>query len=211
MSGDDPITSPEAWQTVYLAGVASPGIASVTGWTRDSDIDVKKASGGQGAEETYRGQPPATGKVVIRVGYSDIAGSPASDQFDALDAWLSLLAVDGTKGDIKGVDIRHPALAKLRPPVVSVMAQKVGQLEQLHEGDSLYSVTVELIEYKTDGGVNATQTPNGVTQSTPGTSGGGGGALGGTDLSGIQDPQPVPDANQIEITQLQNQLQDTSS
>jgi hypothetical protein len=207
-AADDPITTPLAWSTVYLAGVPSPGVATVTGWSRDYDWDVKKPGGGQGAKETYNGRPPATGKVRITIGFAsqtskDTTGDIAA-QFAALRAWCSLLAIDGTKGKpIMGVDIRHPALMALHPPVTSVILQKEGQLERILDGDSLHEITLELMEATADPITDATATASGTVQSAGNPPAGNNDNSGGGPGSATDDP--VGDANEAEIQQLLDQ------
>lgn len=55
----DPITHPEAWDTIVIAGTyRTPGKCLVSGAVRKNDFDVKVGKGTAGATVTLKGQPP---------------------------------------------------------------------------------------------------------------------------------------------------------
>jgi len=57
----DPITHPDAWNTVVFGKLPTPGKCKVSGWARKNDYDIKVGKGTAGATETLKGQPPAEG------------------------------------------------------------------------------------------------------------------------------------------------------
>lgn len=57
---------PELWDTVYLAGSALPGVASVTGG-HGRKLDVKSAPGSNGARIVDKGYEPAKIEIALRM------------------------------------------------------------------------------------------------------------------------------------------------
>ena len=57
---------PELWDTVYLAGSALPGVASVTGG-HGRKLDVKSAPGRNGARIVDKGYEPAKVEIALRM------------------------------------------------------------------------------------------------------------------------------------------------
>lgn len=57
---------PELWDTVYLAGLALPGVASVTGG-HGRKLDVKSAPGRNGARIVDKGYEPAKVEIALRM------------------------------------------------------------------------------------------------------------------------------------------------
>lgn len=57
---------PELWDTVYLAGSALPGIATVTG-SHGRKLDVKSAPGSNGARIVDKGYQPAKVEIALRM------------------------------------------------------------------------------------------------------------------------------------------------
>lgn len=87
----DPITNPEAWDTVVFAGsLRTPGVCVVGKWDRKNDYDIKTGKGTAGATETLKGQPPAEGTITFS------AWTPA--HFAAWNPILDALRFDPAKG-----------------------------------------------------------------------------------------------------------------
>lgn len=86
----DPLTHPDAWNYVIFKGVRTPGKATVSGWARANEYDVKVGKGTAGATETLKGQPPAKGKITFW------AWTPA--HFSAWNPILDILRFDPSKG-----------------------------------------------------------------------------------------------------------------
>ncbi|HTQ44188.1 MAG TPA: hypothetical protein VMI75_15620, partial [Polyangiaceae bacterium] len=64
---NNPIRQPEAWYTIVLAGVKSPGVCEVKEWKRHHEWDVKKGKGAFGATLTYVQRPPAKGNIEFKL------------------------------------------------------------------------------------------------------------------------------------------------
>ena len=67
MDGVNPLDHPDLFDHIVIAGVTSPGVASVTGASRAYDWDVKKGKGASGATVTFQGEPPAKFKVSLKL------------------------------------------------------------------------------------------------------------------------------------------------
>lgn len=61
----DPTEVPEAWDTVVIRGMSTPGRCRVTGFSRPVDYDHKKGKGTKGAAQTLKDLPPAKGKITF--------------------------------------------------------------------------------------------------------------------------------------------------
>lgn len=160
MRGVNPVTSPELWDVLYVAGQPSPGIAQVTGFSRSSDWDVKKAKGSSGASATLQGEPLAKGKAKF------LLWLPA--HFAAWDDFRVLLK-SGQKDakKITALDVQYPDLADLE--IHSIVTEDVGQL--VDEGGGLSSVTVDILEYRAPTKAGGTPNAAQATQWTDGPNG----------------------------------------
>lgn len=145
--GLDPINNAQAWDVVYIAGQPSPGIAKVGEFKRAAEWDVKKGKGSLGATVTYVGRPPAKGSITFKLW--------TAAHFTAWDTFRPLFKYDPTKQAAQAVDIYHPSLADI--DVLSVVCESIGNI--VHEGDQLYSITIELLEYLPPPKVSAVSTP----------------------------------------------------
>lgn len=179
----DPINNPAAWNVVNVAGTDTPGYCELHGFEREQKVDKKGGKGTAGATSTLVELPPATGTLKIFVW--------TPEHFAALDTLLPLFFCDPSVGkSLKPVDIYYPSLAA--NGVKSVVAEKIGLVT--HEGSGMYSVTIELSEYRPPAKANATSTASGSSaQATPG---GGGKAPPGT------TPDPEIDQLQKEAAKL---------
>jgi hypothetical protein len=182
INGLDPVSNPESWFVVTIAGVASPGICLVTGFKRSAEWDVKKGKGTVGATITYVSKPPAKGSIEFQ------AWLPR--HWDDWDDFLPLFQYDPTKKAVQAVDIFHPALADVG--IVSVVTEDIGAWE--HKGQGLYSRTVSFLEYAPPPAASAVSTPAGAKADTPAASAG-------------TPPPSAADANQQQINTLLQQAQ----
>ena len=173
----DPITNPQAWDVVKLGQSTSPGVCELSGFKRGHEWDIKKGKGTVGSTITFVARPPAKGSIKFKLW--------TAAHFDAWATFVALLKYDPTKKAVQAVDIYHPSLADI--DITSVVTENIGII--VHEGDGLYSRTVDFIEYFPAPNVSAVSTPT-TSQTTqdytvPG-----------------EVAQDVPDAQQREIAAL---------
>lgn len=152
----DPISNPQAWDVVVIAGVKSPGLAQVGAFDRQHDFDVKKGKGTIGATLTFTGKPPAKGSIKFLLW--------TQAHFSAWVNFRTLFKYDPTKQSVQPVDIYHPSLSDV--DITSVVCEKLGNA--VHDGNGLYSISVELIEYTAPPQTSAVSTAKG-SKSTPKT------------------------------------------
>ncbi len=149
MSGNlDPITNPQAWDVIIIAGQTSPGFCEVGEFKRAHEWDVKKGKGVFGATTTFVGRPPAKGTIKFYLW--------RPSDFVAWDTFRKLLKYDPTKTTVSAVDIFHPSLADI--DVKSVVTESIGNI--VHEGQQMYSISVELLEYFPPPKISAVATPS---------------------------------------------------
>jgi hypothetical protein len=185
----DPITYPQAWDVVEISGIPTPGIAQVPEWKRQHDFDVKKGKGTLGATVTFVQKPPAEGSIKF------LLWTPS--HFAQWDAFLPYLKYDPTKKTVSAVDIWHPSLDAI--DVHSVVTTKIGN--PIHDGDGMWSISIDFLEYFPPSNKSAVSTPQGAAQSQPGA-----GALSRTD--GQTDSVGVPpiDAQDAYMQEIQKDL-----
>jgi len=153
MSGQvDPISFPTAWDYIFVGGVINPGVCKVSEFKRAHEFDVKKGKGALGATVTFVGRPPAKGSIQFLLW--------KSQHFVDWDIFRALLKYDPTKKKVQAIDIYHPSLADI--DVNSVVTESIGNI--VHEGDGLYSITVEFLEYFPPPNKPAVSTPTGAQQ-----------------------------------------------
>jgi hypothetical protein len=145
----NPIEQPDAWNTVRIQGMDTPGKCEVKGFSRKVDWDTKVGKGTAGATETVKGLPPAEGTIDFWAW--EIA------HFAVWDALLTEILFDPTKQTKQANSIFHPALADIG--VSSVNVEEIGQWE--HEGGTLFRRTLKLLEFAPPPAASATQTPTG--------------------------------------------------
>lgn len=159
----NPIVNDVDWDTIEVQGFKWEGLAKVSGFGRESEFDTKQAPGTQGATSTYRGDKLAEGKITLYLW--------TEDHWDQLPSFLLLLRFDPKKKSGNALSIWHPSFDYFNPPLRSVVVKKLGQPERVKDGDSLYTVTIDCLEYRPPKKANVTATPKGA--------GKGGGAGGG--------------------------------
>jgi hypothetical protein len=145
----DPIQNPEAWDTIIVGQTTSPGICKVSEFKRAHEFDVKKGKGTLGATITFVGRPPAKGSITFQLW--------TPEHFADWDKFRPLLKYDPTKAAVQAIDIYHPSLADI--DINSVVVESIGNI--VHEGQQLYSITVELLEYFPPPKSSAVSTPTG--------------------------------------------------
>lgn len=138
MSGaglSDPISYPQTWDVVVIAGQTSPGLCEVSEFKRAHEWDVKKGKGTLGATITFVSKPPAKGSVTFKAW--------TAAHFAAWDIFYSLFKYDPTKKTVTGVDIYHPSLADIE--LNAVVTESIGNW--VHKGAGLYERVVEFLEF----------------------------------------------------------------
>jgi hypothetical protein len=179
MSGQiDPIGFPQVWDYVTVADHNSPGVCQVSGFRRDFEWDIKKGKGALGATISFVQRPPAKGTIKFLLW--------TADHFTQWDTFRPLLKYDPTKKSVQAIDLYHPSLADI--DLSSVVTESIGAI--VHEGQGLYSISVDFLEYFPPPKKSATGTPSGSASTAPaGTSAG-------------APPDPIADAQQKEIAAL---------
>lgn len=131
----NPITDPQSWDTCRVAGIVCPGYCVLSEPKRPYEWDVKAGNATGGATTTLKGKPPAKFSVTFYLW--------EESHFTAWDSFLPLFKYDPTKKTVKAVDFYHPSTADI--DIHSVVAESLGAIR--HEGDGLYSRTIDLLEY----------------------------------------------------------------
>jgi hypothetical protein len=152
----NPLVSPEQFDFLNVAGTISPGVCKLEGSSRPYKWDIKDAPGSQGASETYRGWRPSEG---IKFKFRFWTAAQIDEFFGT---FLPLLQYDATKSSPKPVNVLHPVLAA--NGITNLVTKEIGPL--IDEGNQLWSVAVEFIEFRPAPKKNATSTPNGTNINT---------------------------------------------
>lgn len=177
----NPLDNPEDYDFCEVAGVENPGRIArggVTGWKREVEWDVKKGKGTKGGSMTLSQLPPSEGSIKFLLWLPE--------HFTEWDqSFRAKFKYDPTKKTAEAVDFYHPITAK--QGVNSVVTKAIGP--ETSEGDGLWSITVDLLEYLPPPKKTATGTPTGSKGN------------GGNDANG-KKPDPVADAQQEEIRKL---------
>ncbi len=178
----NPLDNAQDYDFVEVDGIENPGIIApggITGFKRETEWEVKKGKGTKGGTATLTQLPPAKGSIKF------LLWLPF--HFEAWDAiYRKVFKYDPTKKTKNAVDIFHPTLAK--QDIHSVVTEAIGP--ETHEGQGLWSITVDLLEYLPPPKKTITASPNGSTS--------GKGKAGSTGTS----DDPIADAQQKEIARL---------
>jgi len=179
----NPIDNAQDYDFCEVDGEENPGIIApggVTGFKRDTEWETKKGKGTKGGTATLVQLPPAKGSIKFLLW--------TAAHFEAWDqTFRKQFKYDPTKKTKNAVDIFHPILAK--QDVHSVVTESIGP--ETSEGQGLWSITIDLLEYLPP--------PKKTVTGTPGGSGGKGGAK--ANGTGKAD-DPIADAQQKEIAKL---------
>lgn len=148
----NPIEFPQAWDTLSVAGVQSPGIippGGVSGAKRTYKYDIKVGKGVKGSTTTFVGVPPAPFTVKFQLW--------TAKHFARWDLFRDLLKYDPTKKALQAFEVFHPKLSEV--DITSVVTTDIGATDDL--GSGLYSITVEFLEYLPPPPVSTVSTANG--------------------------------------------------
>jgi len=139
----NPIDNEELYNSIYLGGVKSPGVVTLSGHDRKVNWDVKNGAGIAGATTTLKNIPPIEFTATFYL-VRDTAQS--IDQFADWPEFLAVIesTINGTKPN--AVDIYHPDLASQTPPIISVCKASVGGV--VHDGKGGQTIVVKFQEYR---------------------------------------------------------------
>ncbi len=129
-----PTAVPDLYDFIVVQGIASPGIATVSGADRGYKWDVKEAKGSAGATTTFQGDGVAKPKVEFQLWLDE--------HFEAWDTFVQILkAAQGKNPTV--LDVVHPVFQEHE--IRSLVVENIGQV--VHKGKGLYSITVSFLEY----------------------------------------------------------------
>lgn len=151
----NPIDNPGAWDFLTVGGMKSPGLAKVGEAKRANEWDKKKGKGASGESLTFVQKPAASFSVQFYLW--------EPQHFADWETFRPLLKYDPTKRVTTALDVYHPSLADL--DIGAVVTESLGSI--VHEGDQLYSCTVEFCEYNPPPPVSAVSTPAGSVGQSP--------------------------------------------
>lgn len=145
----DPIRYGEAWHTVIVGGIQSPGVCEVKEWKRAHEWDQKKGRGAKGAVLTLIQKPPAKGSIEFKLW--------TSKHFSQWDDFYMSLQYDPEKKKAQAIGLFHPSLAAI--DVTSAVTEFIGN--PVHQGQGMYTITVEFIEFIVPASSSGVGTPTG--------------------------------------------------
>lgn len=182
----NPLDNPQDYDFVEIDGEENPGIiapSGITGFKRETEWEVKKGKGTKGGTATLTQLPPAKGAIKF------LLWEP--EHFEAWDStFRKRFKYDPTKKTANAVDIFHPTLAK--QDIHSVVTENIGP--ETPEGQGLWSITVELLEYLPAPKKTVTTSPDGSSNKNK------------SSATGTSD-DPIADAQQAEIKKLLGEAQ----
>jgi hypothetical protein len=139
----NPVDHPEAYETITLAGVVSPGVCTIAGLNYEMGWDVQDADGENGASLARKGRKLSKFTVrfhLVRDLSEDI------DQFaEWYEEFLPLLKSCFVGKEPVGLVITHPEAQALE--VDSVVVERIGQIDRDPEDYGSGTVDVSLIQY----------------------------------------------------------------
>lgn len=135
--------NPELYDVILLGGVASPGEVTLSGHKREEGWDVKEADGKSGASTEIKGHKLAKFTASFYL-VRDVA--QGIDDFAAWDEFVKIINGTTSGKSPSAVDVYHPDLAELDPPISSVVKGTVGG--KVPDGKGGATVVVEFLEYK---------------------------------------------------------------
>jgi hypothetical protein len=131
----------EAYDYIWLAGMKSPGVVTLSGHDRTLGWDVKKAPGQKGATTTLTGDEPAEFTASFYLVRDDSVGRDDFADWPAFDAMIRS-SVDGKEP--KALDVYNPDLAT--NGITSVVLKKFGGVK--HDGKGGQTIDVVFLEYR---------------------------------------------------------------
>lgn len=128
---------PEQWDTVFMMGIPTPGVARVKSAKRRYKWDAKETKGRSGATCTFQGEPLADIDVEVDLWTEE----------QIVIEWpvfLQVIMRSTTSPVPAAMAVEHPALAMLE--IRDVVVTDIRPLE--HEGGGLWRTGFSLLEYR---------------------------------------------------------------
>ena len=150
---NNPLENDIDWNSVQFGGVPWEGKATVSGFARQNEFDVKQSPGAEGGTSTYRGNKLAEGKITLFLW--------EQKHWDVLPFFMTLLKFDPTSKTGQAIDVWHPSFDCLDPPLRGMVVKSFEPPKAVKEGDTLYSMTIEFLEYRPPKKKNVTSTSKG--------------------------------------------------
>lgn len=136
----NPFDNEELFDRITLAGVNSPGKATISGAKRSEKWDVKEGDGQDGASTTRKGKEPAKFSISFELYYDPTQGI---DEFAEWTEFLKVLRRPVAGKEAVALEIFHPDLAEL--DIKAVVVTSIGS--KVHSGKGSATVAVEFLEY----------------------------------------------------------------
>jgi hypothetical protein len=124
---------------IVLAGIASPGVCTLSQHDREVKWDVKVAPGQKGATMTRKGAEPIVFTATFELSYDPYVDTADADDFANWDAFQKLIESTTAGAAPKSLDIYHPDLARVG--IKSVVQGKIGGMRRNADGGATVSVT----------------------------------------------------------------------
>lgn len=148
----NPLRVPALYDILTVAGYDNPGIfILVSGGERGYKWDRKDPAGAQGATSTYRGWNVSTGIKGKFVFWTAVQ----IDEF--FSTFISLFQLNAESKEPKPIEVFHPVL--FANGITAVSVDSIGPLVDEGNGKQLWSVTIEMSEFRPAPKKNATATP----------------------------------------------------
>lgn len=139
MSGPNPVDHPELYDVIVLAGIQSPGVATVPPVARDQGWEAQQPKGSDGGETIHNGEKLLEFDVDFFLWKED-----GVDHYAAWEEFEKLFKKPIAKKDAKALDIYHPQLDGLG--IKSVVVRSFTKPKPDGKGGA--TVKVKFLEYK---------------------------------------------------------------
>jgi len=142
----NPVRNPRLYDSFKLAGRRSPGRCKFNFPKRELGWDVQVPKGSTGGNTVLNNTKPMQFEVEIYVWDGDDEFGAPVDHFARWDAWKAVLDKPIKPTDPKALDIFHPQLEGLKPPVRSVVVQSYCEPQPDGKGGGTAKIT--LLEFR---------------------------------------------------------------
>lgn len=129
-----------AWDKIYLFGVPSPGVVTLSGHKRPIGWDIKKASGQDGATNTRKGEPLGRFTASFHLVDDPYLGS----DFDQWPTFEKLIRSSVSSSVPVALPVYHPELE--RNGFTAVVLEEMGEMKPDGKGGA--NIAVKFIEYR---------------------------------------------------------------
>jgi hypothetical protein len=132
----------DIWSTLVVAGMASPGVVTISGHTREVGWDVQDAKGQEGATTTRKGGPIA--KFTATFYLVDELDANGYSDFDYWPAFQALIESSFTGAEPVALEVYHPDLA--RNYITAAVLAKMGPM--VPDGKGGATIAVDMMQYR---------------------------------------------------------------